>query len=147
MKQAKKPTYKELREENYELRDTGMFWRVFAIIFIICFLTSYSFAIHFFIEKEELKLQLNQTEGKNYSCDFVGAIKPEDTRNCEDEKIEVDYHFSGDLFCKHYNMEFYYDVGRRGYTCRVVKNDSIKYCNIDMLQNREFVFEGSCGVI
>jgi hypothetical protein len=89
----KKQTYQELERRNYLL-----------IIFIIGIIITFYFYNDISLRNDELKSQLNSTEGKNYSCDFVGAIKPEDNRVCEDETICSDTYLG---FCFNKSSAFY----------------------------------------
>lgn len=113
----KKPTYKELEQDK-------IFWKVLAVVFICLSIylfvyleVTYRKAYNLEIENNELKLQLNQTEGKNYSCNFVGAIKPEDTRNCGDEFEYPCWMYSYDEFSM--NKTNVYKVIKR--CCEVIE--------------------------
>jgi hypothetical protein len=149
---TKKPTYQELEESrNY--------WRAFVILFICLFLIAGIIAGSIFETKyynlqsknQQLKSQLNNTEGKNYSCDFVGAIKPEDNRICEDEvvkevPIEIDYHSSGKLFCEHYNGTFkdYYKTWTGD--CIFIINDVEISCGLSYINN-QYIWKEPCEAI
>jgi hypothetical protein len=143
---TKKPTYQELEEE----RDAYVISLIILFAFFsICFI----FVCMIFNNSVEYyKSQLNLTEGKNCSCDFVGAIKPEDNRICEEENVkepkeeEVDYHSSGKLFCEHYNGTYYAGTWE-GEICEFIELDNHYICKLDRMNNRFIVFEGTCEAI
>lgn len=73
----KRLTYKELEQERND-------YIIGIIILFAFFSVCFTFICIIFNNSIEMyKLQLNKTEGKNYSCDFVGPIKSQDTRTCE----------------------------------------------------------------
>jgi hypothetical protein len=135
----RKSTYQELKQKEIN-------WKSFAISLAIV-----SFLVISFVELEnqQLKSQLNNTEGKNYSCDFVGAIKPEDNRVCEDENvsvpIEVDYHSSEELFCEHYNGKS--DGFLFRHYCIFTIEDIKYYCSLEEIEDNKFVFKEPCEAI
>jgi len=89
MKQNKKPTYQELEEEIEGLKSGKVFYRTFLITSIIISTFLFIWTTMVDLDNQQLKSQLSNTEGKNYSCNFVGAIKLEDNRICEDENKTI----------------------------------------------------------
>jgi hypothetical protein len=148
-----KPTYQELESKIDFYEGELLISKILLAVIIIlgiCFSLYYLFSVDY---NQQLKSQLNITEGKNYSCDFVGAIKPEDTRVCEDEIIEepkekeVDYHSSGELFCEHYNGEYDWYKKR----CIFLKEGEIGYCDLSFVNlnyfNTKFFWKEPCEAI
>lgn len=111
MKQTKKPTYKELELNLVGMEYDNRELLIWVTVFLILLILSVIAIVYLSRENYKMRLQLNQTEGKNYSCDFVGAIKPEDNRNCEDEsEIGVwDYSY----YCNWWNIGEEYTANYR----------------------------------
>jgi hypothetical protein len=152
----KKLTYKELEKKNRKLKYKELRQSIlFVIVSIFCLTVLILYLDNKENDNQQLKYQLNNTEGKNYSFDFVGAIKPEDTRNCEDKKIEkpkeeeVDYHSSEELFCEHYNGTYFNEglsFGKNTLWCYFLKEDIKHSCKLDYVNN-QFVWEEPCEAI
>jgi hypothetical protein len=129
MKQNKKPTYKELEEYKFSIKILLVYLIAVSVLFFIFFCLT----IHYQEENQQLKSQLNLTE------------------NEIQEFPVVDYHSSGELFCEHYNGEYYPMGFTYNAKCGFIISEVMYFCKIgdsnpDTL-DEYFIFVEPCEVI